>query len=77
MGSRFILVVLGKKYEYDLTDIDLLKRIAESDWVDKVISKDNSTCLLSKDKVYGLRLPNIKVTVNQYIKSSGLVIGVE
>lgn len=77
MDSRFILVVLGKKYEYDLTDIDLLKRIAESDWVDKVVSDDNNTCFLSKDKVYKLGLPNVKVTVNQYIKPNRLVIGVE
>lgn len=77
MDSRFVLVVLGKKYEYDLADIDLLKRLAESGWVDKVVSNDTNTCFISKDKVYKLGLPNVKVTVNQYVKSRGLVICVE
>lgn len=77
MGNSLRLVILGKKYEYNLTDINLLKRLAESDWVDKVVSNDTSTCFISKDKVYKLGLPNVKVTVNQYVRPSGLIIGVE
>lgn len=79
MDSRLSLVVLGKKYEYDLTDIDLLKKLEKSDWVDKVVSNNNSISFLSKDKEsrLGLDLPNVGVTVNQYAKPSGLVIGVE